>query len=281
MFLLPGTLTRHLKLIDMRILVTFAVAAEFAPWQKRHDFSLVQLADLTTYQAEIAGASVVVLLTGMGGARAGSATLGIQTAATESGRFFEVCVSTGLAGALQPEIRAGEIVVASELRTRAVSADLPKSEISCDRELMALAKKCGARGVRAFYEEDHIVITAAEKLRLSSSADVVDMESFEVISECLVWGTRGVAVRAISDTSEDDLPLDLNLAVTRAGDISLKRMLGQVLRQPKSVPGLLRFGRQSHKAAGSLGSFLDSFIPQLAARSEAFSLHKREVAQAG
>ena len=90
-----------------------------------------------------------------------------------------------------------------------------------------------------------------------------------------------MAVRAISDTSEDDLPLDLNLAVTRAGDISLKRMLGQVLRQPKSVPGLLRFGRQSHKAAESLGGFLDSFITELAARSEAFSLHKREVAQAG
>src|SRR5437762_12922138 len=100
----------------MRILVTFAVAAEFAPWQKKHDFSLVRLADLTTYQAEIAGASAVVLLTGMGGARAGSATLGVQPAATESGRFFELCVTTGFAGVLNPELRYGAIVVASELR---------------------------------------------------------------------------------------------------------------------------------------------------------------------
>ena len=269
-----------LNLESMRILVTFAVEAEFAPWRKRHDFSPVQLEDLATYHTEIAGADVVVLLTGMGGARAGSATLGIQMIATETGRFFDVCVSTGLAGALQPEIRAGEIVVARELHTRGVRADLGKNVISCDEELIASARKCDAREVRAFYEEDHIVITAAEKSRLSSSADVVDMESFDVISECLVWGTRGVAVRAISDTSEDDLPLDLNLAITKAGDVSLRLILGQVLQRPKSVPGLMRFGRQSRKAAESLGNFLDSFINELAVRREAFSIRKNEVAKA-
>ena len=267
-------------MIEVRVLVTFAVEAEFAPWRKRRHFSPVQLGDLTTYRTEMSGASIVVLLTGMGGTRAGSATLGIQMIATETGRFFDVCVSTGLAGALQPEIRAGEIVVAGELRTRTAPADLRKNEISCDGELMALARKCGARQVKAFYEEDHIVITAAEKLRLSSLADVVDMESFDVISECLVWGTRGVAVRAISDTSEDDLPLDLNLAVTKAGDVSLRRVIGQMLRQPKSVPGLVSFGRQSRRAAESLGNFLESFITELAVQSEAFSISKREVAQA-
>jgi len=265
----------------MQILVTFAVEAEFAPWRKRHDFSLVKLGDLTTYLTDIAGATIVVLLTGMGGTRAGSATLGIQMHATETGRFFDVCVSTGLAGALRPDIRAGEIVVARELRTRAVRADLGKNVISCDEELIASARNCEAREVRSFYEEDHIVITAAEKAKLSFLADVVEMESFDVISQCLVWGTRGVAVRSISDTSENDLPFDLNLAVTGAGDVSLSRIVGQALRQPRSFPGLLRFGRQSHKAAESLGSFLDSFIPELAVRSETFSLHKREVAQAG
>lgn len=264
----------------MRILVTFAVEAEFAPWRKKHHFSLIRLGDLTTYGTEIAGAYIVVLLTGMGSKRAGSATLGIQMIAAETGRLFDVCVSTGLAGALQPEITAGEIVVARELRTGAVRADLGKDVISCDAELIALTKKCGAREVKAFYEEDHIVITAAEKAKLSSSADVVDMESFDVISECSVWGTRGVAVRAISDTAQNDLPLDLNLALTRAGDVSLSRIIGQALRQPKTVLGLVRFGSQSRKSAESLGDFLDSFITALAAKSEIFSIGKREVAQA-
>ena len=265
----------------MRILVTFAVEAEFAPWRKQRNFSLVRLGDLTTYRTTIAGADIVVLLTGIGGRHAGSATLGIQMIATECKRFFDVCVSTGLAGALHSDIRAGEIVVAGELRTRSVRADLGKNEISCDGELTALARKCGARPVGAFYEEDHIVVTAAEKLSLSSSADVVDMESFDVISECMVWGTRGVAVRAISDSSQDDLPLDFNLAVMSGGHLSLKRILAQVLRHPRSVPGLLRFGRESRKAAESLGCFLDGFVTELAARNEVFSSHKREVAQAG
>src|SRR5438552_19072131 len=71
----------------MRILVTFAVAAEFAPWRKRHDFSLVQLADLRTYQAEITWASVVVLLTGMGGARASHTSHDAHNAATRQPDF--------------------------------------------------------------------------------------------------------------------------------------------------------------------------------------------------
>jgi adenosylhomocysteine nucleosidase len=263
----------------MRILVTFAVEAEFAPWRKRHDFSLVLLGDLRTYRAQIAGADIVVLLTGIGGRRAGAATLGIQMIATETGRFFDVCVSTGLAGALQPEIRTGEIVVARELSTRAVRADLGKNVISCDKELVTSATKCDAREVRTFYQEDHIVITSTEKAKLSSSADVVEMESFDVISECLVWGSRGVAVRAISDLLEDDLPLNLNLAVTKTGEVSLRRILSQLLHRPKSVPALIRFGRQSRKAAESLGNFLDSFISELTVRSEAFSMRTNEVAQ--
>src|SRR5260370_2595535 len=103
-------------MIEMRILVTFAVEAEFAPWRKRHHFSPVQLGDLTTYNADIAGVGIVVLLTGMGGTHAGSATLGIQMIATETGRFFDVCVSTGLAGGLVPPNRGREIVVAPHLR---------------------------------------------------------------------------------------------------------------------------------------------------------------------
>ena len=264
----------------MRILVTFAVEAEFAPWRKRRHFSPVQLGDLKTYGAEIEGASIVVMLTGMGGTRAGSKVLGIQMIATETGRFFDVCVSAGLAGALKPEIRAGEIVVARNVRTRTVHADLQKITVSCDAALIELTKMCGARELSAFYEEDHIVITAAEKLKLSSSADAVDMESFDVISECLVWGTRGVAVRAISDAAEDDLPLDFNLAVTNDGDVSFRRILGEVLQRPRSVPGLVRFGRQSRRAAESLGNFLDTFVSEIAARSETFSIFHKEVAQA-
>lgn len=264
----------------MRILVTFAVEAEFAPWRKMRHFSKVRLGDLTTYRATIANSAIVVLLTGIGGTHAGSKTLGIQMIAAETGQFFDICVSTGLAGALQPEFKAGKIVVASQLRTRIVRADLGENAISCDEELVLLTEDCGAQRVQAFYEEDHIVIAADEKTRLSAFAEVVDMESFDVISESVVWGSRGVAVRAISDTSESDLPLDLNLAVTQAGEISVGQLLRQVLRQPASIPGLIRFGRHSRKAAESLGVFLDKFIHELAVRSEAFSMRKTETVAA-
>jgi adenosylhomocysteine nucleosidase len=263
----------------MRILVTFAVEAEFAPWRKKNHFAMVQLADLTTYRTSIAGATIVVLLTGIGRKHAGSSTLGIQMVAADTDQYFDVCVSTGLAGALKPDLKAGEIVVASRLRTGTARAGSGKNAISCDEELVSISRNCGAREVAGFYEEDRILITAAEKAKLSSSADVVDMESFDVISESMVWGSRGVAVRAISDASESDLPLDLNLAVTRAGKISLSRLLWQALRQPARIPRLIRFGIQSRKAAESLAVFLDKFIHEIIVRGEAFSTRKRETVQ--
>jgi nucleoside phosphorylase len=264
----------------MRILVTFAVGAEFAPWRERHDFAATQLLDLTAYRAKIADLSVLALLTGMGAKRAGSATLGIQMIATESEQFFDVCISTGLGGALKPEISVGEVVVAREVCSAGVREDLGRTSISCDTKLVALATKSGAREVRTFFQADHIVICATEKAKLAGFADVVEMESFDVVSECSAWGTRALAVRAISDASENDLPLDLNRAVTKDGGVSLSRIVGQALLRPDKIPGLVHFGRQSRQAAESLADFLDAFINELARQSTELSRPKREVAQA-
>jgi nucleoside phosphorylase len=264
----------------MRILVTFAVEAEFAPWRQRHDFAVTQFSDLTAYRAKIADASVLALLTGIGAKRAGSATLGIQMIATESKQFFDACISTGLGGALKPEISVGEVVVAKEVCSVAVRTDLGKTSIPCDAKLVALAIKSGAREVRTFFQADHIVISAAEKAKLADFADVVEMESFDVVSECSAWGTRALAVRAISDASEGDLPLDLNRAITETGGVSVSRIVGQALLRPHRIPGLVRFGRQSRQAAESLASFLDAFVNELAGHSKEFSTAKKEVAQA-
>jgi len=252
----------------MRVLITFAVEAEFAPWRRRHRFSDVSADDLRTFQAVMSGVDATVLLTGIGNDRSGSAMLGLQMNSFVAGRGFDICVSSGLAGSLRANYQAGDIVAARQVRTNFIHGDLGKDTISCDAELVASAEMFGARTVASFYTADHIVTKSIEKASLGTLADVVEMESFSVIKEAYAWGTRGIAVRAISDTSTEDLPIDFNLAVTNKGDMSLARMAGQVMRSPGSVPSLVKFGRQSHLAAKALADFLDAFIPGLAGKGQ-------------
>jgi adenosylhomocysteine nucleosidase len=94
----------------------------------------------------------------------------------------------------------------------------------------------------------------------------VEMESFELLRAASARGIPAVAVRAISDTVDEDLPLDMNQVFTEAGQVSIPRVLGQVARRPQALPGLVRLGRQSQDAAESLARFLDAYLPVLAAQ---------------
>jgi nucleoside phosphorylase len=187
---------------------------------------------------------------------------------------FDLCISSGLAGALLPRYAAGDILAAKQVRSHMAHADAGTDFLECDHDLIAAAEACGAKAVGSFYSADHIVVTCAEKSRLSASADAVDMESFDIIKEAYAWGTRPVAIRAISDNSDEDLPVDFNLALTGKGNISVGRIVGQALLHPKSVPSLIRFGKQSQKAAESLADFLDLYIPKLAQDRAALTQEK-------
>jgi nucleoside phosphorylase len=246
----------------MKILVTFAVEAEFAPWRKRHAFAVLPSTDSKTYSAKLSGAEVIVLLTGIGDSRASA--LGLHMSPFAAEHCFDLCISSGLAGALLPQYSAGDILAANQVRSHMVHADAGTDCLGCDNRLVVAAQACGAKAVGSFYTANHIVITSAEKTRLSASADAVEMESFDIIKEAYAWGARPVAIRAISDNSDEDLPVDFNLALTGKGDISVGRIVGQALLHPQSVPSLIKFGRQSQKAAESLANFLDRYIPKLA-----------------
>jgi adenosylhomocysteine nucleosidase len=243
-------LARHLSLIEMRILVTFAVEAEFAPWRKLRQF--VKQTDGATeyFAARIGGADVNVLLTGIGGKSAW-----LETTRIVWDGDVDICVSSGLAGALRAEYQLGEILAAKE-----VQAISWKSVVTSDAKLIQLAEEHGARAVGSFYSADCVIGSASEKRELGRVADAVEMESGEVLYEASAIGARGIAIRGISDTVDEDLPLDFNRVMTPAGEISIPKVLGEVARHPMSAPALVRFGKQSRLAAEKLSVFLDSYL---------------------
>lgn len=238
----------------MRILLTFAVAAEFAPWRKRRGFEKIAKGKAQFFRARIGDSEVNVLLTGVGGKNAW-----LEATKAIWGGEVDICISSGLAGALRPEYHLGDVLAA-----RAVQAAGRKQVVAADRQLVRLAQEHGALAVDSFYSADHVIGLASEKRELASLADAVEMESREVLYEVAAFGARGVAIRGISDRADQNLPLDFNRVVTSTGEVSIPRVLGEMVRHPSSTAGLIRFANQSRVAAEKLAAFLDRYVEAVA-----------------
>jgi adenosylhomocysteine nucleosidase len=234
----------------MRILVTFAVEAEFAPWRKVRQFVKRTNGSAEYFAARIGDADVNVMLTGIGGKSAW-----LETTRIVWDSDVDACVSSGLAGALRPEYQPGDILAAKE-----VQALNWKSVVASDAKLIQLAEDHGARAVGSFYSADRVIGSASEKRELGRVADAVEMESGEVLHKASAFGARVIAIRGISDAVDEDLPMDFNRVMTPAGEVSIPKVLGEVVRRPMSAPALVRFGKQSRMAAEKLGAFLDRYL---------------------
>ena len=248
----------------MRILVTFALENEFAPWQASHDFKLAKLGDLDVYLAESPSAQVTVALTGVGARQAALTASQIMRGGFDA---FDCCISSGLAGALQNNYGIGEVLAARSVFSEAAPADGTSRLLQCSGALVSFAAESGATIVEQFYSADHVITTAREKQVLSAKADAVEMESFEILREAQGAGVPAVAIRAISDTLDQDLPLDMSEILTEQGRVSIPRVLGQVALKPQSLPGLVRLGKNSRVAAQSVSRFLDAYVAALANRA--------------
>jgi adenosylhomocysteine nucleosidase len=238
----------------MNILVTFAVAAEFAPWQKRRKFRSVA-GDWPRFEAEFGGARVRVILTGMGQTHA------IRAARQALPERPDICISTGLAGALRSGYQPGNILAA-----RLVSEVGEPVAVASHRELLATALDCGARQIERFSTSRTLIMRAEHKRDLGSEAEAVEMESYTILAEAARHGVPAIAVRAISDTVDFDMPYDFETARDARGQISIVSIATQVLRRPSGLSALLHLAGDCRLAARHLADFLDAYTGTLGDR---------------
>ncbi len=242
----------------MRILVTFAVDAEFAPWRKLRRFLKTSNANPTlpeataSFQTELASHHVEVALTGIGKA--------CCDRIFSDKRFPyamkpDVVISSGLAGALKDPLQTGDLVVARKSRTLRNDAN-----VDADPLLLERASEQGAIPIETLITVDRIVPTAEEKARLAFFGQAVDMESALILANFRNLGIPVLALRAISDTANENLPLDFDRCLTPQGAIKPMNLINQIVRRPGNLPNLVRFGRQSNQAAQKLVEFLDNFL---------------------
>jgi adenosylhomocysteine nucleosidase len=248
----------------MRILVTFALETEFAPWRAMRTFRRSSSGSADTFLAEIDGAEIAVVLTGAGPRQAVRAASQALRSDFDSLNF---CISSGLAGALRPEYKIGDVLVARSVFSELPQETLGSQILECSGSLVSFAADLGATVVRRFYTADRVVARVDEKQHLGETADAVEMESFEILSEATASGVPAVAIRAISDAADEELPMDMNQVFTDEGQVSIPRVVGQVARHPQALPGLIKLGQQSKRAAESLAGFLDRYVVAILERA--------------
>src|ERR1700739_837886 len=159
----------------MRVLVTFAVEAEFAPWRKLRNFKKTGLGEKSKHSgrsgfiADIEDNRIQVLLTGMGRKTCEES---LATFDFEGEERPDLVISSGLAGALREEFKPGDMVVPQRVRTLNNDADGTADAIFLDR-----AVQNGGTRIETLITAKQLVQAAEEKRRLAFFGEAVDMES--------------------------------------------------------------------------------------------------------
>jgi adenosylhomocysteine nucleosidase len=223
-----------------------------------------------TKEAEIAGGNGVVAVVGGGDAAGLAAKLDAL-----HGDITGV-ISIGLAGALSPHLKVGDVVIAD----RILEAPLPRARDSAPNAgEMAVAGPWaseGQRGQKMWLCNSQWRVALAAKLPFAhqgpmvgsavilenaqskaalyqvSGALAVDMESQVAARFAASRGLKLAALRVISDDATHVLPPAALVAMQPDGGIALGRVLWSVAKNPLQIPALIRTGRASSKAFAQL-----------------------------
>ena len=251
----------------MKVLVTFAVDAEFAPWRKMRVFRSIDYDGLRLWRTNFGEAEITALVTGIGTQSAAQA-MDLMMRMADNEQHFDVCISSGLAGALQEGLQPGDIIAPQVLVAESIHADLQSDRLKVDEDLRKRALDRGAVASDCLFTSDQVLLKASHKRACSSRAQSVDMESFDIVKEAKAWGARSVVVRAISDSAGEDLPINFNRTLTKDNQVSVPKVLRELMKHPLALPHLLRFGKQSRHAAQRLANFLDAYVQGIAASGQ-------------
>lgn len=161
-------------------------------------------------------------------------------------------ISFGVAGGLDPSLKSGDIVVASEVMAGdarwLASLSLSEEQIAS----IALGRRRIVRGGLAGVEEVVVAQSGKAALRSETGAAAVDMESHIAAAYAAENSLPFAALRVIADPATRTLPALARSAIKPNGEIDLRKVLGGLARNPKSLRALVSTGLDFNRALRSL-----------------------------
>jgi adenosylhomocysteine nucleosidase len=232
-----------------RVLVLFAVEQELAPMRRRRN--------------SLGDADLWLAATGMG-ARCAAAT----AAPMLDDPRPALVVIAGVAGALDPKLQVGDLVIADQVIT--------ETEVLTPSLIPSLSHTPTPPHSHTgpIVSLDQVLITAEEKAaafagRLPHPPTpphphtpplAVEMETAAVARLAEARRIPWCAIRAVSDTAAESLPLDFNRLRDRSGDLPTSRVALAAITNPRAIPGLIRLGKNTSLAADRLAEALCAWI---------------------
>lgn len=212
-----------------------------------------ELGTLTTQkipkgQCGLINDSVLVALSGTGSLNAqAAATLLIEQGATQ-------LISWGCAAALSPQLRAGDLTLA----TAVINTDDGDAQAEVSKPWQAHCKKQLSETLTihtgTLASSKQIIISSEHKQRLhaATGACVLDMESLAIAKIAQQYNYPFIAIRAIADPVNMDLPQAISVAINTEGEVVLNRLLGYLVKHPSELLGLIKVGLQFNAARKTL-----------------------------
>jgi hopanoid-associated phosphorylase len=164
----------------------------------------------------------------------------------EAVRRASCLMSFGIAGALSPDLRAGDVVISAEVVS---DGQRWRADEGFQDRVGELTREIGAyRG--AVLGADAILATELAKSRAwtETGALAVDLESAVVARIASQAGIPFLVVRTIADTAFRELPPAALIPLSEAGTPNLARVLISLLRRPRQLGTLIGLARETRMA---------------------------------
>jgi len=215
-----------------------------------------QGAGFVVREGGLAGRRLVIVESGVG---MQAAARGVK--ALLAGHKPRWVISAGFAGGLDDKVRKGDIVMANEV----IDPGGPRLAIDfkIDPQVLAQTPRLHVGGLLT---TDRVITRAAEKRKLGVThrALAVDMETLAVARACQAEKVRFLAIRAISDSVDQELPRDVDRLVKKKSMAGrLGAAAGAIVNRPSSIKDMWQLKEDALVASNRLAAFLAGIVPQL------------------